>query len=263
MKSKWLRNTMTVALTVIIGLTLATDNAFARRSGGGFSSSRSSSSRSSGSRSSGGFGSSRSSSSKSKPTVSKPKTVKPAKALPPRKTATQIKAEKAKVASVTKTNADAKKFKSLDTKSPAYSKTDTMLQKNIGKSGKTFNTRTAAKSDMTSKMATKKYTHADSKTAMTSKPSYVPATRSVGGNTYNTTYVGGQYGYMGSSGSFIAYLAADMIVTDMMLHSHGYRPVHRTIPVTTTHDHSSPTVLVVILCGIALVVIVGVTEHLN
>jgi len=46
-------------------------------------------------------------------------------------------------AAVTKQNADAKSFKLMDTKSPKYSKTDKMLQKNIGKSGKTYKSRGA------------------------------------------------------------------------------------------------------------------------
>jgi hypothetical protein len=235
--NKTLRS-VAVLTMLAAGLFMVPAEIMAKSRSGGFS-------RSSSSRSSGGWGkkstpkkfapkkvaSKKVASKKAAPKSSKATTqTQTAKATPSKTTGgygaskSSVKTSKPLTAAQKQSNTDAAKYSKMDTKSPAYTKADKEIQSAVGKSGKTYNSRSAAKSALDTKLASKKYDYKDSKTAMASRPSYVPQTRTVGGNTYNTVYQGGSYGYMGSGGSFVAYLAADMIVTDMMLRSYGYRP---------------------------------------
>lgn len=233
---KFFNKTMFISMLALGLLTFGLTDAFARgRSGGGMSRSRSSSSRSSSSRGKSGSGY------KAKP--KSPAQIKAAKAASAKKAqatkvanekkAAQKKVKTQKKAVATKDKTDAKKdvktFKNMDTKSPKYTKVDKELQSTIGKSGKTYKTRSSAKTDMTKKMADKKYDHKDSKTAMASRPSYVPTAYTTGGVHYPTSYMGGSYGYYNPlhPAVFIPYMATSMMVNDTMLHSYGYRPYVR------------------------------------
>ena len=234
---------------------------FARRGGGGFRSSRSSysSSRSSSygsrssSRSSKSYGSGYKSTKPSKKTYSKP--------ISKQKMAT-MKQNRAKIRQQKATNADAKKFKNI-TKNKNYSKVDKELSKSIGKSGKTFKSRSEAKSAMSSKMATKTYNYKDSKVAMSNRPSYVPQNVTINNHSYPTAYYGGHYGYYNPAGSFIAYTATNMLVTDMMLHSYGYRPTYAPVAQTHVVHHNSNgstigTIFFAIILFLIVIIVVGV-----
>lgn len=184
---------------LIAGLTIGiTSDVFAR---GSRSSSRSSSSRSSSSRS-GGFG-------YSKPkSYSKPKAVKPSTGV----TKTSTKATTAK-----KSGGGFGKSKKMDTGSAKYKSVNSKITKNFGTSTKKYKSKASAKADLSSKMANKKYDYKDSKTAMSNRPDNIP--QSYQGHT--TVYVGGRYGYNDPMGNFMMYTAANMIVTDMMIHSYA------------------------------------------
>lgn len=246
-------------LAIVMAISLFTGDVLARggRSGGMRSSSSRSSSSSSRSNRSGGY-----KASKPKTPAQKAATVKANKARSVAKakankekaiaTAKANKIKTAKKAKTTKDKADSKKdaksFKKMDTKSPAYSKTDKELQKNIGKSGKTFKSRSDAKASMTKKMADKKYDYKDNKTAMASRPSYVPQNHMIGGVGYPTSYYGGYYGYHNPLGVFVAYSAMNMMINDTMLHSYGYRPYVR--PPYHPMSPIGGTVTVILILGI-------------
>jgi len=230
---KMLKKTMTILALVLTSL-LITETLYARggfsggRSGGFRSSPSRSYSRPSPSRSSGSSRSSRSSGYGTSRSSSKKATV--TKRAPTKAEVARQKAKVQKTVDRQQAKTDAAKFKKLDTKSPAYQKTDKMLTQNIGKSGKTFKTRSTAETSIRSKMAEKQksYSYKDSKTAMANRPDYVPQTfRGSGGVVYQTTFMPGMgYGYMSPTG-FIAYTAANMMITDAMLYSYGYRPYVR------------------------------------
>jgi hypothetical protein len=246
-------------LIAVFTFSMADDLIARGRSGGGFSRSSSRSSRSSSSRKSGGYGSKRAA-----PKPKSPAQIKATKAASAKRAqnakianekkaaAKKVKAQKKAVATKDKTAAkkDAKTFKNMDTKSPKYAKADKELQSTIGKSGKTFKTRSSAKTDMTKKMANKKYDYKDSKTAMASRPSYVPTAYTRGGVNYPTSYMGGSYGYYNPlhPAIFIPYMATSMMINDSMLHSHGYRPYVR--PAYHPMSPFGATLIILLICGI-------------
>lgn len=140
-------------------------------------------------------------------------------------------------ASQKKSNADYKKMQSAK-KSPSYKKADAALTKSIGKSGKTYSSASAAKKDMTAKMASKKYDYKDSKTAMSQRPDFVPQNHTgPGGTVYVTSYHGGHYGYHDAAGLFIMYSALhyQSSVRQDHLYAYGYTPTHHR-PQVVHHD---------------------------
>ena len=252
MKKTWMKSTLVWALAVGLGLSMVTDEVFAKPSKRGKI----------------GCGNKRLDTKADKArSVARAKATQAKRVAKSKQTKARsvAKAKKTKADNVRKatakkdkvaSKADAKSFKKMDTKSPAYTKTDKMLTKNIGKSGKTYKSRSSAKSDMTKKMATKKYDYKDSKTAMSSRPSYVPQSRMVGGMSYNTSYYGGHYGYYNPTGMFVAYLAADMMINNSMLHSYGYRPYFRPAyhPMSLIGATTS-IIIFLIICGCIVIVV--------
>jgi hypothetical protein len=269
-----------LSVAFAIGL-MATTIADAR--GGSRSSSRSSSSRSSSSRSSGGWGSKTRSKPAPKPAyvpkkattrkaavkpastpttkpTAKPTVAKARKAAPKARSGggygkkpiagTSVSKTKLSKADKTTSKKDATAFKKMNSSSPAYKKTNAELTKNIGKSGKTYRSRTEATRDMRNKMASKNTGFAKG----SARPSYVPNTYMVGGISRNSMLVGGCWGYMDPvTAMFIGYGASHMVVNNSMLHSYGYRPVaHRPV-------YTSPLGIICFLLGfVALIVVIGV-----
>lgn len=214
---------------LIAGLTVGiSSDAFAR--GSRSSSSRSSSSRSSSSRSSGGFGYSKSSKPK---TVTKRKAVKPSTGVT--KTSTKAKTTK-------KSGGGFGTSKKVDTGSAKYKSVNSKITKNFGTSTKKYKSKSAAKADLSTKMANKKYDYKDSKTAMSNRPDNIP--KSYQGNT--TVYVGGRYGYSDPMGNFMAYTAMNMIVTDMMVHSYAPHATYHQQPVVV-HRSSAGIVAIAVV----------------
>lgn len=161
-----------------------------------------------GSRSGGGF--SRSSSSYSKSSSSTyTKSTKPS-------TGTISSKPKATAPSVKKSGGGFGATK-IDTKSESYKKTNAMITKDFGISNKKYSSMKEAKADLSTKMASKTYTYKDSTTAMANRPSYIPPSY----NGHTTVYVNGRYGYYDPMGTFLMYTAANMIITDGMMHSYA------------------------------------------
>lgn len=222
------------ALMGILALGLMGGDAFAKgsRSSGGFS-------RSSGgfSRSSGGFSKSspKKTYSPSKPTTGQSKykpstsTSKP-KATAPKKTSGGFGKKK------------------VDTKSASYKKTNAQIKKDFGTSNKKYSSMKEAKADLGSKMANKTYTYKDPKVAMANRPAYVP--NAYQGHT--TVYVGGHYGYYNPMGTFMMYTAAQMMISDAMMHSYAPNAYNQHVVV---HRSSFGGVMIGML---VLVVAIGV-----
>jgi hypothetical protein len=227
---------MKFALMGILALGLMGGDAFAKSYGGG-------------SRSSGGFSRSSSPSksySKSTPTKSytksKPTTGNSSKYKPSTSTS------KPK-ATAPKTSGGFGK-KKVDTKSPAYAKTNAKIKKDFGTSNKKYSSMKEAKADLGGKMASKKYTYRDSASAMASRPSHIP--QSYGG--YNTTYninTGG-YGYYGAGNVWVPYLATHMIISDAMMHSYAPNAYNQHVVV----HRSGGGVMIGVLIGFGVIAVV-------
>ena len=101
-------------------------------------------------------------------------------------------------------------------------------------------------------MASKRYSYGDNKTAMANRPDHIP--QSYQGRP--TAYYGGSYGYYDPMGSFIAYTATQMIVTDMMLHSYAPHAAYHTAPTRVVYANSNgggAGVVIGVLVGIVCV----------
>lgn len=108
--------------------------------------------------------------------------------------------------------------KKVDTKSASYKKTNAQVKKDFGTSDKKYSSMKEAKSDLGTKMASKKYTHKSSASAMASRPSHIP--QSYQGHTTVYNMNSGGYGYY-SGGLWMPYLVSHMIISDSMMHSYA------------------------------------------
>jgi len=131
-------------------------------------------------------------------------------------------AQKAKADSLLK--ADATAYKTAQS-SPEYQRTQSELTKALGTSPKTYGSRTEATTDLRNQIAAKNAGFADG----SSRPTYVPATYTVGGAPCQTVLVGGRWGYYDPlTHAFVAYSTAHFVVSDMMPYSWGYHPTYVT-----------------------------------
>lgn len=176
-----------VLITILaVGMTGAFDtDAMARRGGGGFSSSRSS------------FSSSRSTPSRSSTWGSKTSTSK-----------SGLSTSGSRKTSVSK---------------PVRSSADTALHAKAAKSGTAYKSKTEATSAFKTKNAAQyKSTYA---IKPTTRPDHIPPSTSVGGKSYDVSYnqQHGGYGYMGPSGSWMAYDAmSDAIMLNTLMTRQNY-----------------------------------------
>lgn len=194
-----------------------------------------------GSRSSGGF-----SRSSSKSYSSTKKSYKPSTGVAKAKPKAYTKSTKP--STVKKTSGGFGKSK-VNPKSASYKKTNSMIKKDFGTSNKKYSNMKEAKSDLGSKMATKSYSHSSPKVAMANRPTYVPTTY----QGHNTVYMGGRYGYYDPMGSFMAYGAMHMIISDSMMHSYAPNAYNSHVVV---HRRGAGTLIFSFLFGFIIVAII-------
>lgn len=136
---------------------------------------------------------------------------------------------------------------------------DESVYKKAVQSGTVFKSKTDAVNDFKSKNASKFANKFDAEPA--ARPSYIPASTSVGGNTYNVSYNSQHhgYGYYGPSGAWIAYDALRDVAMLSVLMDHDNYVV--APPNSTVVHHSMGfigwffTILVVaVLIGSAIIV---------
>ena len=247
---------LTVFLLSAILVLAGIETSDARRSGGGFSSSRSSSS------------SSRSWSSSK--TTSRTKSGSEIKTAPKKKQEKAVVSKKAtqgrtKSGSKIKTTSKDAKPKGKITKK---STVDQKMAKKLAADKRTYKSKAEAETAYKQKMGENKY-----KTKPATRPNHIPETYSTGGQTYNTVFVGGQYGYH-VGGVFRPYTYTDYVVDRAMMVAAGmwmyddityhngvasyHAPVVHTTPVRSAPTNRNDVMIVLIVIGaIVAVVVIG------
>ena len=147
----------------------------------------------------------------------------PKRSAPPKRNFGGSKAKPKSKATAPKGGSKAKSGTKAKATHKPLSKTDKAAFDKAKKSGTAFKSRKAAATDFKAKNAGKYPSKYGSKPA--TRPTHIPQTTSVGGNTYNISYNAGHggYGYMGVGGAWMAYsVMADVAMTSMLMSRSGY-----------------------------------------
>lgn len=138
-------------------------------------------------------------------------------------------------------------------RSSATKKTaDQKAYESAKKSGKAFDSRSAAVADFKSKNASKYTSKYETKPA--TRPSHIPETTKVDGKTVNITYnqSAGGYGYTNALGTFIMYdMMSDTVMMNAMMSQQGY---HIGGP-PVVHSGSSLGWVVLIVVGVFVIIV--------
>jgi len=155
-------------------------------------------------------------------------------------------------------------------KTPTYSKADNTAMAKAKTAGTSYKSKAEATSAFKSKHA-KQYTSSYT-TKPTTRPTHIPQSTKVGGKDVNVTYNvnHGGYGYMGASGSWMAYNSmADVAMMSVLMRQNSYAyngmyaPTgHNVVQVrhAPIHSDTGTVLLWIFIIGIVVVVCVIVAK---